>query len=300
MNVRDFLLMAAICFVWGLNFVVTRWVVTDGGLSPLFFAGIRFLGAALVLLPFLRPVPNNLRTLFAIAMGVGAFNFALMFVGLAHAEASAVSVVAQLVVPFMTIMSVVFLGEQVGWKRGSGIVLAIVGTALIAFDPVTFKLSTGLIFVALAALFASGASILMKRIPPMGTLQMQAWIGLFSFAPLFVVSSVFEQEHNSVSALLNGGWPVWLAVVFVVLMVSVFAQGLYYNLIKKYDVSLVSPLTLMAPIWGVILGIALLGETPTPQLVCGAAISLVGVFIILIRPSRAPQAVTVENKAINE
>ena len=81
-----------------------------------------------------------------------------------------------------------------------------------------------------------------------------------------------------------------MAVVFVVLMVSVFAQGLYYNLIKKYDVSLVSPLTLMAPIWGVILGIALLDEALTPQLGIGAAISLIGVFIILIRPSR-PTAV---------
>ena len=286
MKGRDFLLMAAICFVWGLNFVVTRWVVTDGGLSPLFFAGVRFLGAALVLFPFLRPLPKNLGMLFAIAMGVGAFNFALMFVGLAHAEASAVSVVAQLVVPFMTIMSVVFLGEQIGWKRGSGIVLAIAGTALIAFDPVTFRLSAGLIFVAMAAFFASGASILMKRIPPMGTLQMQAWIGLFSFAPLFAASALLEREHNNPSALLNGGWPVWLAIAFVVLMVSVFAQGLYYNLIKKYDVSLVSPLTLMAPIWGVILGIALLGEALTQQLVFGAAISLIGVFIILIRPSR--------------
>ncbi len=36
----DFLLMAAICFVWGLNFVVTRWVVTEAGMPPLFFASL--------------------------------------------------------------------------------------------------------------------------------------------------------------------------------------------------------------------------------------------------------------------
>jgi len=51
---------------------------------------------------------------------------------------------------------------------------------------------------------------------------------------------------------------------------------------------------LMSPIWGVILGIALLDEALTLQLVFGAAVSLVGVFIILIRPSRRSQVVAVE------
>lgn len=286
MTPRDFLLMSAICFVWGLNFVVTRWVVTDASVPPLLFAGIRFLGATLVLLPFLRPIPKNLGVLFLIAMGMGAVNFALMFIGLAHSEASSVSIVSQLVVPFMTLMSVVFLGETVGWRRGAGILLAITGTGLIAFDPVTFQLSYGLILVVFAAFFASGASVLMKYIPPMGTLQMQAWIGLFSFPPIFAISGVFEEQKDGVSALLGGGWLVWLAVVFVVLFVSIFAQGLYYYLIKKYDVSLVSPLTLMAPVWGVVLGITLLSEPLTLQLVLGALISLGGVLIILMRPSR--------------
>ena len=102
MNFRDFVLLAAVCFVWGLNLVVTRWVVADAGVPPLFFAAMRFVGIALVLLWFLRPIPKNLGTLFLIAMGMGAVHFALLFQGLAQAEASAVSVVGQLGVPFST------------------------------------------------------------------------------------------------------------------------------------------------------------------------------------------------------
>ena len=60
MRFSDFLLLSAVCFVWGLNLVVTKWVVTDAGVPPLFFAGIRFLGIALVLFWFLRPLPKNL------------------------------------------------------------------------------------------------------------------------------------------------------------------------------------------------------------------------------------------------
>lgn len=291
MNFRDFILLSAVCFVWGLNLVVTRWVVADAGVPPLFFAGMRFAGIALVLFWFLRPIPKNLGTLFLIAMGMGAVHFAFLFTGLANAEASSVSVVGQLGVPFSTLMSMAFLGEVVGWRRGLGIMLAFAGAILIAVDPNTFQLSFGLLYVVIAALVASGAGILMKRMPSISALQMQAWIGLFSFAPLFAVSGLLEGDQNGWSAFLEGGWLVWAATAFAVLGVSVFGHGGFYSLIKKYDISLLSPLTLMTPVWGVVLSIVLLGEVMTLQLVVGAAISLGGVFVILIRPNRVmPEA----------
>jgi O-acetylserine/cysteine efflux transporter len=291
MNFRDFILLAAVCFVWGLNLVVTRWVVADAGVPPLFFAAMRFAGIALVLVWFLRPIPKNLGTLFLIAMGMGAVHFALLFQGLANAEASAVSVVGQLGVPFSTLMSMAFLGEVVGWRRGLGIMLAFAGAILIAVDPNTFEPSFGLLYVVFAALVASGAGILMKRMPSISAMQMQAWIGLFSFAPLFAVSGLIESDQKGWSAFIEGGWLVWLATAFAVLGVSVFGHGGFYTLIKKYDISLLSPLTLMTPIWGVVLSVVLLGEVLTLQLVVGAAISLGGVFVILIRPNRVmPEA----------
>lgn len=291
MNFRDFILLAAVCFVWGLNLVVTRWVVADAGVPPVFFAGLRFAGIALVLVWFLRPIPKNLGTLFLIAMGMGAVHFALLFTGLAQAEASSVAVVGQLGVPFSTLMSMAFLGEVVGWRRGLGIMLAFAGAILIAVDPQTFQLSFGLLYVVFAALVASGAGILMKRMPSISAMQMQAWIGLFSFAPLFAVSGLVESEQNGWGAFIEGGWLVWAATVFAVLGVSVFGHGAFYSLIKKYDISLLSPLTLMTPVWGVVLSIVLLGEVMTLQLVVGAAISLGGVFVILVRPNRAmPEA----------
>lgn len=291
MNFRDFTLLSAVCFVWGLNLVVTRWVVADAGVPPLFFAGLRFAGIALVLVWFLRPIPKNLGTLFLIAMGMGAVHFALLFTGLANAEASSVSVVGQLGVPFSTLMSMAFLGEVVGWRRGLGIMLAFAGAILIAVDPQTFQFSFGLIYVVFAALVASGAGILMKRMPSISAMQMQAWIGLFSFAPLFAVSGLIESDQNGWGAFIDGGWLVWSATAFAVLGVSVFGHGGFYTLIKKYDISLLSPLTLMTPVWGVVLSIVILGETLTLQLVVGAAISLGGVFVILIRPNKAmPEA----------
>lgn len=289
MNLKDFILLTAICFVWGLNIVVTRWVVFDMAVPPVFFAALRFAGIALVLAYFLRPIPKDLKTLFAISMCIGAVHFALLFVGLANAEASSSAIVGQLGVPFSTLMSMAFLGEVVGWRRGLGIMLAFAGAVLIAVDPTSFTLSFGLAYIAAAALIGSAGGVLMKRMTPISALQMQAWIGLFSFIPLFAFSGL--TESGGWEAWTSGGWLVWAATAFAILGVSVFAHGSFYVLIKKYDISFLSPLTLMTPIWGVVLSVALLGEQLSLQLVVGAAISLGGVFVILVRPNKTmPEA----------
>jgi len=289
MNFKDFSLLFTVCFVWGLNIVVTRWVVFDAAVPPIFFAGLRFLGVALLLIPFLRPIPKDIKTLFLISFFIGSGHFALLFVGLANAEASSASIVSQLGVPFMTLMSMAFLGETIGWRRGLGIMLAFAGVMLIAVDPQSFTVSIGLMYIAGAAFIGAIGGILMKKISPISAMQMQAWIGLFSFAPLFAVSAFVE--YGQVESMISGGSLVWVASIFAVVGVSIFGHGAFYHLIKKYDISLLSPLTLMTPIWGVVLSIILLNDAITSRLVLGAIISLGGVFVIAVRPNTAmPEA----------
>lgn len=284
MGLRDFLLLFAVCFVWGLNVVITRWVVFDAAVPPIFFAAIRFLLVGLFLIPFLRPIPKDIRTLFLVSLFIGSGHFALLFVGLANAEASAAAIVGQLGVPFSTLMSMVFLGEKVGWRRAAGIGLAFAGVMIIAVDPDSFRVSIGLLYIAASAFIGSIGGILMKRMQPIPALQLQAWIGMFSFAPLFGLSMFVETDQWQ--AYSGGGPLVILATLFAVIGVSIFGHGGFYVLIKKYDISLLSPLTLMTPIWGVVLSILLLSEPLTLQLVFGAIVSLGGVFVIAVRANR--------------
>lgn len=289
MGLKDFILLFTVCFVWGLNIVVTRWVVFDAAVPPVFFAAVRFLGVAILLIPFLRPIPRDIKTLFFISFFIGAGHFALLFIGLANAEASAAAVVSQLGVPFATLMSMAFLGETIGWRRGIGIMLAFAGVLLIAVDPSSFTVSAGLLYIIGATFIGAIGGILMKRMSPVSALQMQAWIGLFSFAPLFVFSAFFE--HNQWDTYMTGGWPVWVATLFAVVGVSIFGHGAFYHLIKKYDISLLSPLTLMTPIWGVVLSIVLLKDAITAQLILGSFISLGGVLVIALRHNKTlPEA----------
>ena len=78
--------------------------------------------------------------------------------------------------PISTLMSMAFLGERIGWRRGLGIMLSFAGVMLIAFDPTSFRISTGLMYVVACAFIGSYGGILMKQMPALTGLQVQAWI----------------------------------------------------------------------------------------------------------------------------
>lgn len=284
MTGRDFGILSLCCFLWGANLAMTRWAVADLGVEPLFFAGLRFLLVALLLVPFLRPVPKNLLTLAGVSLLIGSLNFGLLFVGLGMSEVSAASVVGQLGVPISTLMSMVFLGEEVRWRRWLGIALAFLGVIIIAFNPDSFSMSAGLLFILGAALLGSAGGIIMKKMEKMETLRLQAWVGLFSFGPVFALSAIFETDQ--ISGYVAAGWKAWGASVFAAVAVTIVAHGLFYNLLKKYEMSLLSPLSLMTPLWGVLLGVTLLDEPFTLRFLIGGSISLLGVLVIALRPNK--------------
>jgi O-acetylserine/cysteine efflux transporter len=284
MKPADFALLFAVCLMWALNLVVTRWTVTEGDVPPLFFAMLRVGLLAVVLAPFLLPAPRQIGMMFLIAMGMAGIHFGLLFMGLALAGAGVAGVIGQLMVPFTTVLSMVFLGEKIGVYRALGIVLSFSGVMIIVLDPEGFSLTIGLVYLTAAALIGAIANILMKRIEPMPAMRLQAWIGLFSVLPLLVMSLVAVSDQAA--AYLAGDWRVFAATAFAVIGVSIFAHGNFYSLLKRYDVTLLSPLTLMTPVLSVVLGVLLLGEPVTPRLVLGAAIAIVGVAIIGMRRNR--------------
>ena len=57
----------------------------------------------------------------------------------------------------------------------------------------------------------------------------------------------------------------------------------YYILLQHYEVSLVGAMLLIGPVIGVLGGVLILGEPFTPLIVVGAAMTLLGVGIVLKR-----------------
>jgi O-acetylserine/cysteine efflux transporter len=294
MRSLDLLLLLVCCLFWGLNLPLTRWAVQD--VPPIFFAGLRFLGLGLCLIPFLRPVPTQFGLVFLIAMCIGGLHFALLFLGLKSSPASAVAIVGQLGLPMVTVLSIIFLQEKVRWRRILGMTLAFAGVVVILYSPGSMSLEGGLIYIAISAFIGAVGTILMKRITPMPALTLQAWVGVLSFMPLFLLSAVTEK--NQISSFISAGPLVWGALVFSILVVSVFGHSVYYQLLKRYEVTLLAPLTLLTPIVAVLTGITFLGEPLGLKLIIGGGLTLAGVCLVAMRENKSLPAEAVVRSEI--
>lgn len=294
MSPRHFFLLFAVCLTWGSNFVLSKWMVSGtpdwlpgfDGIPPLFFGFLRFVLLYAILAPWLRPLPKDwasFRPILGVGICMGALNFAMMFIGLKSASPSAMAIIVQLGVPFTTILSIIFLGEKVRWIRGSGMALAFVGAGFVLAKPAEFSFTFGLILGVGSAMMAAAGSIFVKQ-TKLDVLSLQAWIGLISWPPLLAASLVFET--GQVSAMLDGGWLVFWALIFVVIAVNIFGHGGYYYVLQRYDASQVAPLTLMAPLFGVVFGVFLMGDPVTWQLVVGGLITFAGVGVVAARRAK--------------
>ena len=285
MRFRDFLLLVFVCLTWGFSNVLSKVVVGTWHVPPLFFAAARFAIVLVVTLPWLRPMPRPAWRIVLVGALMGGGNFALLFLGLKTASPSSAAVVLQAGVPITTLLSILILGERIHWRRGVGITLTLAGVLLVVWRP-GFAVSAGLLLVLSAAFAGSLGAILMKQMEHVAPLRFQAWVGLTAVVPLSLASALFE--HGQWTTSLAAGWPFVVALLFSALIVSVCAHTLYYGLIARYEATLLAPLTLMTPLTTIGLGVLITGDQLDLRMIAGAALALLGVLIVAVRPSRAP------------
>lgn len=292
MSVREFSVLMMICTIWGLHFVVMKFTVVDMGVPPLFYAALRVTLLALILLPFLRWHPGQMKAVLIGGLGFGAFNYAFMFPAMQLTTASAAAVTIELYMPFSILLSVLILGERIGPWRITGSALAFIGVVLIGLgtpsEAAGESFALGIAFMACAAMSEAVGAISVKSVKSVNPIQLLAWFGVVGSAVLWPLSFVLEENQLSVFApetRVNFG----LALLYSVLLVSLVAHGSYYWLLQRLPIHTVAPSGLMTTVIGVAAGVLILKETLTAILLIGAMITLSGIWIILWRNRRRTQ-----------
>lgn len=268
---------------WALNVVVSKIAVSTLGLPPLFYTVLRSATVLIVLFPLLRRLPARLPVVLAIGFAISGGSFALQFMGLQTASPSAVGIVSLAGAPMTVLFAVVFLGEQVRWRRGIGMALALGGVGLAIGSPSGSSSPLGLALAFAGVMIGSLGSVFVKRIE-IGSVALQAWAALISLAVMLPVTLTFET--GQIDAIRAAPLAVAGCVVFAGLVVSVGAHSAYFRLLQAYDANLIVPLTLLTPLLTIAFGAWLTGDAIGWPLIIGGALAIVGVAIIVIRPSR--------------
>ena len=282
MSFRALLIMAFCNIAWALNVVVSKLAITDFSAPPLFYALVRSIIVAAVLIPLLRPLPAKLWQVLVIGLAISGGSFALLFMGLETASPSAAGVVSLSGAPMTVLFAILFLGEKVRWRRGLGIGLAFGGVLFAMAGENQMQTSTGLLLVFLSAMVGALGTVFVKRLD-LSSIRLQGWAAVASVAVLLPLSLTLES--GQFAALAASPWELAACLVFASLVVSIGAHTAYFRLLAEYDANLIVPLTLFTPILTIVFGAWLTGDAIGERLVIGGAIALAGVAIIVLRPS---------------
>ncbi|WP_102110042.1 DMT family transporter [Oceaniglobus roseus] len=272
----------------GFNQVVIK--VGNDGFQPVFAAALRSLGAAALLLAWmrwrgvaLRIEPGSAR-LGLLLGGMFSLEFLLLFTALDLTTVSRTSVIFY-TMPVWTTLAAHFLlaGEHLSAGKLAGLAMAFVGVALALTSgrPAGGEASLAGDLCALGASFCWTGIALTARAPAMGRVspEMQLLWQTAVSGPLLLVASL------AFGPLIRELAPIHVAgLVFQIVAVAFAGFLLWFWLLARYRAGQVAAFGFLSPIFGTFLGWALLGDHVGPSLL--AAVVLVALGLLLInRPA---------------
>ncbi len=243
-------LLVVITMIWGGTFLLVQHAMTVSG--PMFFVGLRFAAAAIVVGFFTL---HTLRDLTFLELKAGVFigvsimfGYGLQTIGLQTIPSSQSAFITALYVPCVPLLQWVVLGRRPGLMPSLGIMLAFTGLMLLTGPAgASFNFSPGEIATLICAIAVAAEIILISAfagqvdvrrvtvvqlaaasllsflmVVPMGeALPEFSWLLVFSAIGLGLTSAVIQVAMNwaqqSVSptraTLIYAGEPVWAGVI---------------------------------------------------------------------------------------
>jgi drug/metabolite transporter (DMT)-like permease len=187
---------------------------------------------------------------------------------------------------FLTILSIPLLGEKVGIRRASAVVIGFLGVLLILRPGVAaIPLGPALVVVFGAVCWAM-AMIAIRRMGQLGesNVTIVVW---------FSLGGVLLSGLLTVPVWVTPG-PYELAALIGVGLSSTVAQLLITDAYRSGEPVVVAPFEYSGILWTALIGMALFDETPSPTMLAGVAVLVAcGIYILhreVIRRREADQA----------
>ena len=251
-------------------------------INPILFGSLRMGIVFLCLMPFCKIIiPPKKYWLpligFSIFMGAGVNMFLYLSLKVASIIAP-ITIGAQLGIPFAIIVSSIFLGEGISFKKWILIFTSFLGIILIAFDPKIVDEILGMLFISAMAFFYGLSQVFSRYLNELDVKFTNAFMGLVGFIMLATLSQLFEGNvvHQIRSINING----WLTLLYAGIIISIFGHMMMFYLYKFYPVGKVLPFYALFPVFGLILTFFIFGEIPTIIMVCGGIIVVTSVYLL--------------------
>ncbi|WP_066704848.1 EamA family transporter [Curvibacter delicatus] len=288
MPVSHLLLALAVVAVWGTNFVVIKFGLTE--LPPLLLATMRFLLSALPWLLFIQRPAVAWRYLVSYGVFIG-FMFGLLFLAMrADVSPGLASLLMQSQV-FFTLLLVAWLQhERMRPAQLAGLALATLGFALIAWQsfaqaghdvtPLGLALALG------GALCWACGNVVSRSIGKVDMLGFMVWSSVFAVPPLLGLSLWFEGPAAITETLPRASLAAWAAMLWQALGNTLFGFGAWGWLLARHPAATITPMALLIPFFGMGASALLLGEPLQAWKLAAAALVMAGLAVNVLLGQR--------------
>ena len=293
MRPQDLARLVALGAMWGASYLFMRAAVPHFG--SVLMIELRVLLAGLLLAAFMLATgaPANWRRHWRPWLVVAVVGTAVPFMLIAEAvrtiDASTASILNALVPLFTTIVAAFWIRDRITVPKAAGIALSITGTAvLVGWTPAPMsaeELAAAAMSVTATLLYGINIVYSRVRLRDATPISTSAWTLLMAAAVLLPAAVPVDRDLAAVPAT------AWLALAGLAVVSTTVAFIYYYRLIADIGPVKASTVTLLVPVFGMVWGVAFLGEPLTPGRLTGCAIILLGCALILgiLRvPARVP------------
>jgi drug/metabolite transporter (DMT)-like permease len=277
------------CLLWSFSFVAGKVGVTD--CPPLIFLTVRFLiaGGLILGISALRGDAWNMsRRDVAAFVLIGIANNAL-YLGLGYTGLKTISAgLNALIVSANPVFTAVFaaavLGEQITWRKVTGLLLGVAGVAWIVADRISAGSDSpiGIAFSVGALVSIVAGTILFKVLAPKGSLwigngiqNLSGGIAVLPFALMF----------SSVGDIVPSG-RLLAALAFLILLGSIVGYLLWFHLLTVLGASAASAYHFLMPPLGMLFGWLVLSEHIAARDLIGIVPVALGIYLVT-RPAAA-------------
>lgn len=278
MTRRDCLLAAGVAGIWGINFVVSAVILRD--LPPFLFTALRFFLVAFPAVFFVRRPSSGWKPAVGMGICIGCVQFGLMFWAIdLGMPAGLASLLIQFVTIFTLILGVVLLKERPSRIQVIGVLIGLVGLAVIGIGRGGAAQLIPFLMMLVAALGWAFSNIIVRKSGEQSSLSISVWSAMVPILPMLIVSFLVDGPRVMADALATIDARMVLLFIFASPVASLLGFAIWMNLLRKYPALTVSPWSLWTPPFGMIAGVIFLNQNPQPIEWIGAAVVLFGILV---------------------
>jgi len=284
----DFARLVAVPAIWGGTFVAGKIVVAT--LTPLMGSFARYVVACVALLIAVFVLEGGLPRLSGrqwaatFVLGLfGVFSYNLFFMGaLDELPASRAALIIALNPAITIAISAIALKENLGARRWLGVVVALLGVAIVVSRGDLATLGAGGVGLGELYMFAAVTSWALYTILGRKVLGGLSPLAATNYAALWgtlllglVAAPAFDTLHPTLF-----DWRMVVSLLYLGILGTALAFVWYYMSVKKVGASTTSIFNNLVPVFGVAISVLVLGEPLLVSMLVGGAVTILGVLMV--------------------